>query len=200
MKKYFSEFGETPTMDNAEPTPVEIAWLAGIFDGEGSVILQRRNKGHAAIVGFHITNSDMSLLSKCQSVLQMITKRPVKLNKKKLYDHSFVQSNLDIYTIDLRKQSDLQKILTFLLPHLTSKRRKSAMVLEYINFRLNEIAVTGKNNKMTDESINLSEKIFLNWRGVTTEREALCKEMKPQSELHSNVQNPAEMSGSPVIG
>jgi hypothetical protein len=199
MKKYFSEFGETPTMDNAEPTPVEIAWLAGIFDGEGSVILQRRNgTDRRASVGFHITNSDMSMLSKCQSILQRITNRPVVLHKKKMYDYSTVKSNLDIYTIDLRKQSDLSKIFTLLLPHLTAKRRKSEMVLEYVNLRISEIKRTGKNNQMTEASLILSDSIFSKWRGVETERKALGNEMKPQSELYSNIQNPAEMSGSLV--
>jgi hypothetical protein len=38
MKKYFSEIGESPVIeDNAEPTPTDIAWLAGIFDGDGEV-------------------------------------------------------------------------------------------------------------------------------------------------------------------
>jgi len=34
MKNNCSEFGENPKTDNAEPTPIELAWLAGIFDGE----------------------------------------------------------------------------------------------------------------------------------------------------------------------
>lgn len=188
MKNYFSEFGESPKtsavgLDNAEPTPEQVAWLAGVFDGEGCITFGFQGKRNHPYWGFHITNTNMALLSKAQMIIQMVTGRPINMYKKKVYANG-VTTNMDCYTLDIRKIDDVYKLLGLLLPHLTSKKPKSMLVYEYLGRRINEMSVSQK-KRGTTEFANL---ISSNWRGVTTEREALdIIQMKPQSELCSNV-------------
>ena len=140
MKKHFSEFGETPTVDNAEPRLLETdkAWLAGIFDGEGCIAFGKCVGKKRPYIGFHITNSDLGLLGKCQMIIQNIIKRPIKLLNKKIYSYSLVNTNLKIYTIDLRKQQEIYDILKTIEPYLTAKWRKVKLVLDFLEVRLEE--------------------------------------------------------------
>lgn len=197
MKKYFSEIGESPAIeDNAEPTPTDIAWLAGIFDGEGSLIMGARKDRYLPTLGLHLVNTDLLLLGKSQMILQSIIKRPVRLSSpKKIYQSAVVQSRKQCFSINLRKQSELFKILTLLRPYLTSKARKADLILAYLEHRLkigNKTRCTYQIDPITQR---LTDDIMKKWRGVETEREALgyFTKMKPQSELTSNGKSGAEM-------
>jgi len=206
MKKYFSEFGGSPTRfnpvrlkrqeDNAEPTPEQLAWLAGIFDGEGSIILNFMKKRKYPYIGFHITNTNISLLSKVQMILQIILNRPIKMYKKKNTNYSVgLNCNMQCYSIDFRAQKDVFKVLNLLMPYLTSKKPKAMLVLEYLKQRLLEQHIVGNKNTISNKSLWFARLIMNNWRGVETEREALkILEMKPQSDLHSNMESIAEMT------
>jgi len=202
VKKYFSEFGESPTPikgqeDNAEPRLTDIACLAGIFDGEGSIIFNIMKKRNEVYIGFHITNFDILLLNKCRRIFQEILNRQIKLYKKKIYSKSTVKSNLDCFTIDFRRREDVYKVLNLLVPYLTSKLEKARIVLEYLKYRINEIKILGKSNYMPKRTKDKVKELISRYSGVTTERKALYSiEMKPQSDLYSNIENGAEMTSS----
>jgi len=197
MVKDFSEFGGNPVIeDNAEPTPTDIAWLAGVFDGEGSLIMGAKVDRYLPTLGFHLVNTDLLLLGKCQMILQSIIKRPVTLSSpKKIYQSAVVKSRKQCFSINLRKQSELLKILTLLRPHLTSKARKADLILAYLEHRLKIGNKTRCTYKIDPVTQRLTDDIMKNWRGVETEREALGYfiKMKPQSELTSNGKSDSEM-------
>ena len=201
-KKHFSEFGGTPTVDNAEPRLLETdkAWLAGIFDGKGCIAFGKCVGKKRPYIGFHITNSDLSLLGKCQMIIQNIIKRPIKLLNKKGYSFSLVKTNLKIYTIDLRKQQEIYDILKMIEPYLTAKWRKVKLVLDFLEVRLKERKQVKYCTTFSPTSERLLRYVVSNWSGVTTERKALREEMKPQSELYGNIQRLAEMTDPPAMG
>lgn len=199
MNNYCSEFGENPNfkkVDNAEPTATELAYLAGIFDGEGSLSFVRAKRKKKVTLGFHITNSSMDMLMKCKEILDKLISHEVKLYPKKIYNYSKVKSSLPVFTIDFRRQSDMLIVLEKLLPYLTAKRERALITITYLKHRLQERNGKLGCNKLGKESLEYLDKIFSFTgvsRGVTTERTAPIG-MMPQSELISNNESVAEMS------
>jgi hypothetical protein len=181
MKKYFSEFGESPVLDNAEPTllDTEKAWLAGIFDGEGSLILDKSRNARLPIIGFHITNTDMTLLGKVQFIIQKMINKPIKLYPKKRYDNHIVNSQKPCYSIDLRKHSEVLKILKEIYPYLTSKSKRAELLITYLSCKIKYV-IKNQSTVIPDLLIVVAQNVLDEWRGVETKREAPVKNrMKP---------------------
>jgi len=194
MEKYCSEFGETPEMDNAEPTPTDVAWLAGILDGEGSLVTSVLKTRKVNSIGFHIRNSDLLLLGKCQMIIQALINKPIKIYSIKFRKNPIFKSQKLEYSIDFRAYKDVFRVLTVLYPHLTSKKRKAGLILDYLKVRLEEFDTRHKSANLTPKAKEAFKYLMKHWRGVETERTALGNEMKPQSELTSNRKSVAEMS------
>lgn len=198
MKKYLSEFGESPVIeDNAEPTPEEIGWLAGIFDGEGSIALARKSNRQLPSLGFHITNTSISLMSKCQYIMQKILRKPLGIHNRSKYQIGhIVKSRRVVFTLDVRGHKEVKKLLLAVLPYLTAKSRKARLAIDYLERRIKN---PGKNRQIygVDKEVTLYvDRLISQWRGVETERETLdfvnIVEKKPQSELISNDKSATE--------
>lgn len=78
----------------SRPTEVELAWLAGIVDGEGTIGIHRTNvksQKHPYLrPHFQIANTDLRILEKARSIVTAITGRPNNLivtNKKRPEGH-----------------------------------------------------------------------------------------------------------------
>jgi hypothetical protein len=167
VKKYLSEFGESPTMDNAEPTPSDIAWLAGVIDGEGSIIMNKQ-KGNAPHFCINVANSCPILLDKVQRIFLQITGELYKVSEKKVYNNSIVKPSKPCYQIGFRKGESILKTLSLILPHLTTKKNRASLLFDFLTVRLSE----RKNNQyFMAESKPLLNRLCKNWRGVETERE-----------------------------
>lgn len=193
MNNYFPEFGENPTLDkrqedNAELTLTDISWLAGIIDGEGSISMFRDKKGKNTVM-VNITNSDLLLLNKCKKIVSIILNKEIKIYTKNCYVYQVVKPKKQVYTIEIRHFKNLSSLLRLLLPYLTSKKQKAEMAIVYLDVRMKEIEKYGMNKKASLETNRLFDNCR---RGVTTEREAPFW-VKPQSDLHSNMQSVAEM-------
>ncbi len=172
MNNYLTEFGGTPVKDNTEPSLSDIGWLAGIFDGEGSIVINKRIKKHLTpYVGLHIANSDLLLLGKCQSLIKAITGNPVKLYERKQYENSLIKSTKPCYGIDLHKQKTVYKILNLIVNHLTAKKRKAELVLEYLSIRLKERENPLFCNKLSSKTKKCISRMMSEWTGVETKRE-----------------------------
>ena len=154
----FPEFGESPTKDNAELNQFEIAWLAGIFDGEGSVGFHRDNRrGDTYSLCLHITNTSIELLTKCLNIIFSLTGEFRKLYKKPIYDTQ-LKTNLDVYTIDIRKQEPILKVFKAIEPYLTCKRERVRFAIQILEKRLKELELNGHHSKWSEETLNLCKK------------------------------------------
>ncbi len=171
MKKYYSEFGETPNicegMDNAELTSTNIAWLAGVYDGEGSLSFFRFRNRNCVVV--NITNTDLTLLEKARKIMSSITGREFKIYKKNWNKTKIFKSNKQVYSIECNNYLHTYKLLKALLPHLTSKKQKAENAILYLQIRSREL-VKSSNKPASQETNLFFERIM--GRGVTTERVA----------------------------
>lgn len=110
---------------------VERAWLAGVIDGEGSILISKiaPKKGHYRRgfyyrVNLEIANSNHLFLKR---VLELIGKGSTSLNKEK----NPLRKDKWQYT---GSSLVLKAVLLQILPYLTVKRRVAEKMLEYLAF------------------------------------------------------------------
>ena len=110
----------------------DVAWLAGIVDGEGSIIAQYVNTNQKSRYCYHnvsvcvrISNCSMELMEKCQRIIQDITHR-----KFNLRNHSFNEGKR-CFSIDAGAQKAVRKLCTVMLPYLTCKRAQAELAIAF---------------------------------------------------------------------
>lgn len=130
-------------------TALEIGWLSGILEGEGSICLQvNRRKDRTQVLRVTpkviITNSDKLLIEKCVEIL-------TKLGIGKYVMHtapnngSFTNSTKDMTYIHISGLKRVKKLLETLKSCLYGeKQHRLNRLLKFINRRLEKSDSTGK--------------------------------------------------------
>jgi hypothetical protein len=193
---------------------MDIAWLAGIFDGEGTITMTKNNgtkhpEWNARKSEMSIANCDERLIVKCVSILESNGIRPyiTTISPRK-------NLNQFAYRMCVSKLADTKKLAEMLLPHLTSKREQATMMIRYATSRLdrafilNESMPDGKKHMLTRRPISKDEQESAdllieynnrNSRSSTTAREGaklMLERRKIQSGLMRKYKKSAEMTGS----
>lgn len=133
-----------------EVKPEDVGWLAGIIDGEGSILFNKPKGIYAnkILYSIYIVGTDMSLLKKCERIInQLIESNGKKYNLAvKRYKQGIFKTNKQTYVIQIWRQESLRQLLEAVLPHLTEKYLKSARLLNFLQkhkkgtwFRGNEV-------------------------------------------------------------
>jgi len=119
-------------MDNQQVTDLELGWLAGIIDGEGSISMRvwpYKNKIHF-VVSIAVCNSSVELLNK---VVDICSRLDVTWHwTKKPRPENFLQC----WDIETKKISHCHRILNHILPLLTSKYEKAKLLQAFCIRRL----------------------------------------------------------------
>ena len=145
----------------------QLAWLAGIVDGEGTITMyeMHTNRGYRWIRPiFQIINTNIDLMRKCQEIIGTITREP-KINKKgKTKD--WKSHYRPCYTIQITKQEDIKLICVVLYPYLIAKKKQAELMIEFIKIRQQIPKAKIKNNQSTSytngENLLLEEVLRLN--------------------------------------
>lgn len=134
-------------------TPSEdIAWLAGIVDGEGTIGIYNINsqkRKEYKIFNLTVVNTDINILTKVEEIL---TKNNIFFSKY-LHNNKNPQgfiSATKCYVITVRRRNDFEEALKLLEPFLIGKKKKNAQeALEYLiqNPRLTKIVYVCKECK-----------------------------------------------------
>jgi hypothetical protein len=116
---------------------VEIGWLAGVLDGEGSITMSRPGKEraswHAAVF---ITNTDLRLLQKAQEILFGMGIEEARLHlHDRRYSKAETMQNRPCYRIYVGTCAGMRRLLEAVLPQLTAKREQAILLLEYLSRR-----------------------------------------------------------------
>ncbi len=116
MRSWLKPSGVVPIKDT------DAAWLAGFFDGEGSLCcyLGGRNREYRSWF-ISVPNTNKDSLLRCQKITgvgAILTKRRNKPHHKQSW----------VWRVNA--QRDILAIMRALLPHLTIKKKKAA---EYLN-------------------------------------------------------------------
>ena len=85
--KNFSEFGESQEQEIATGQPrakeTDVAWLAGVFDGEGSLSIAHGGHGGQSLhPRMQISNCSMSLMLKAQRIIATPPRIPGTMTRR----------------------------------------------------------------------------------------------------------------------
>lgn len=111
----------------------EQAWLAGILDGEGTMhlassISSRNRERTRYYIQIAVTNTD-------PRIIQRISEIWAKLNVKFCIGLMKRARSREYLTITSTGLGSAQKVLTFALPYLTSKKAQAQELLSFVEWR-----------------------------------------------------------------
>ena len=119
-------------MDNQQVTDYEFGWLAGIIDGEGHVSMRYwnfRQKRHYT-VEIAITNTSKELLEKVESICNRLG---IGLHWQQ---KATPKRNAPCWDVGTKRIVHCYKILSHILPLLTSKKPKAELLFSFCKRRL----------------------------------------------------------------
>lgn len=158
------------------PTEIEIAWLAGFIEGEGSLSLSAWNRfdEHAGrnpkiAVTIKIYNTDAALIGRCTDILCKLGISPhLKEREQRPMlkpDGSGEYKSVDpMLVLTVSKLVCARALLEKLVPHLYgNKRRRAAIMMQYLDRRIEKIERNGgnfRNLPYDDAEIELVEAFY----------------------------------------
>lgn len=144
-------------MDNPQGTlPVsetEKAWLAGIIDGEGSVILSFQVHGHKlwnALPEVHVGNTEQVMIETIADIYNRLGVGRY-ISRRKLATTNGVtgergKAYKDLYVVAVVGFLRVRKLLPNIMPYLvTSKRHRAELLCRYVEQRCTRIYPEGEN-------------------------------------------------------
>ena len=100
-----------PWQQPTEQPATEAAWVAGFFDGEGTVYAHR--SGPRRYLNLTIANTDMESLERCQRVLGGA-----------IYERRVAADRLPMFVLKVARQPAVEAALALLDPYLSGKRQQ----------------------------------------------------------------------------
>ena len=113
------------TEDNTVGRLRELAWFAGIVDGESCIGIYRTAGGLAT--KFTITNTSESLLKKAKEVVNSLGVRCIISNEPLRDIHHHLQAK----TLQVGKVSSVLTLLEVVYPLLTSKKEQARTMMDF---------------------------------------------------------------------
>lgn len=92
----------------------DIAWAAGLFDGEGSTTVLKAQRDRYAYVRMNVPQKHREVLDKFLNVVKV-----GKIYKAK---------TRDIHSLDIYKQEDVNSTLNLLWPYLSEIKKRQALL------------------------------------------------------------------------
>lgn len=121
------------TMDNKQATlkDTDLAYLAGIVDGEGWIGLQKRllKQWVTYKPALRVTNTDANLINRIYEIWEMIGV------SGHIYENEMspsVPNGKQIMNLQLNKQSDILKVLDSIIPYLVAKKARAIMLKRFL--------------------------------------------------------------------
>jgi hypothetical protein len=112
---------------------VDLAWLAGIIDGEGCFCIFTNNRGNSAInpsisANLTITNSNCLLLNRCREIFDALEIKYLYHDPKNGH-----QRGRRVMRVRIKNYSSLQRIIELMLPYFVGKAEQAKLVLEFVS-------------------------------------------------------------------
>lgn len=111
----------------------DLAWLAGIIDGEGCFCIFTNNRGNGSInpsisANLTITNSNCLLLNRCREILDALEIKYIYQDPKNGH-----QRGRRVMRVKIQNYSSLQRLIELTLPYFVGKAEQAKLVLEFAN-------------------------------------------------------------------
>jgi hypothetical protein len=133
-------YPEIPQSENAQVRPisreVDLAWLAGIIDGEGNIhnSVQVKDDNAYFVPKLRITNTDLRMIKK---VSEIYVREDIvffyALNSVKRYKNK-KDTWRNQMEITIASQGGIKKLLSLVLPYLVNKRRMAELMIETVKW------------------------------------------------------------------
>jgi hypothetical protein len=182
-------------------TNEQIAWMAGIADGEGSFFItytHDRNGCGVFKCSFAVGNTNRAILEEVQRVFRELTGKEFSLCPIKARGNRKTS-----WVIQLTAQSDLRRFCECVLPYLVGKHAQAELMIEFVKH------CPGAGRTMTAEQIQRRFDAMLEMKRLNRYRtgdvpspardltgsspQLPSVEMMEKSALHSDMQSTAEM-------
>lgn len=155
-------------MDNPLAQETELAYLAGIIDGEGTITLEwsGRRASKSLLPGLrptvHIANTDENLIQYCIDLLRKLKVKP----QIKSQPAGYKTRQKRCYWLKIQGLAKVKRILKPILPYLVAKELHARLLLEFVQHRGDPRLAKGKRYGQVEKRI--LEKIrILNFRGAS---------------------------------
>ena len=122
--------------DNTEQSKMEVqnvdlAWFAGIIDGEGCFCIFTNHRGNGAILSsisanLTITNSNCLLLNRCREILDSLGIKYLYQDPKNGH-----QRGRRVMRVKIQNYSSLRRLIELTLPYFVGKAEQAKLVLEF---------------------------------------------------------------------
>lgn len=160
---------EMSTMDNQQVTISELAWLAGIWDGEGTISIRRNVKINQFSPRVHMVNTNSHMIEKVVEILRKIGVEPYV---REVSRGTFEGSRKQMWAVGVDTLSKSKIILDSFFPYLVAKKPQAKLLLQFVNSRLTRFDRRKSNwsKSYLKEDIEAIKKIYLlngNQRGTS---------------------------------
>ena len=120
-------------MGNQQATSHQLAWLAGIWDGEGtfSILYQEKRHGDAYIARITLSNTDIAMINEILKILDLYNIKGhlwKEEPRKKQHKAS--------YHITINKLKNVKTCAELMLPYLINKKPNAEIIIRFVNSRL----------------------------------------------------------------
>lgn len=147
------------------PSSEELAYLAGILDGEGSFGLNKMKRpkppGFKLFLYLDICNTNAEILDACQEIF-------LKLGVNVWVQNKGIPAfgRREVFNLRMGAQSKIRRVLEAVLPYLRGKRAQARILLRYIS-RRDERGV-GRGHPLNDDDLAYYRELReLNRRGTS---------------------------------
>lgn len=115
----------------------ELAWLAGIYDGEGTIRLYNTNDKRKRFGGIkydlRITNCDPLIMNESERIIRKLIGEDEKLP---IHPFKGPKSNYISYHLQITNRKNISIILKEIIPYLIGKKAEAKILLAYVEKRL----------------------------------------------------------------
>ena len=149
------------TMDNQQVTETQLAWLAGIFDGEGTFSMCRSfsKKSRQFQPRCSIVNSSPTMIIEIMDILKKIGVGFYMREKK--YEKSY--GNKQMWFISIQTFLSVKRLIESVEKYLIAKKPHAKILLDFVNSRNGKKHFNNEMKEYTPEELTMvNDLIYLN--------------------------------------
>jgi hypothetical protein len=175
---------------------MEIGWLAGVIDGEGSISISTDKKANRLHAQVFLTNSNEAMLLKARRIMLGLGVENPRLHFHSIGRSKFsYRSNVPCHRIYVGTASGMKLLLQAILPQLTSKREQAELMLEFLQHRKGRSARVRFTKRDFEIAAAIREINRPTVRALETNTRSTAEDaVMIESDLHGDMQSVAEMS------
>lgn len=128
---------------------IDLAWLAGVVDGEGCFsIFNRTNKSRngkmiiTPTASVTITNSNLALINECVCILK-------KLGVKYVLKNPRNSKTRNLERVDIRNYQSIKLLVKAILPYLIGKKEQAELIIRFVEKASNRSGFRATNERKT---------------------------------------------------